>query len=55
MVTSDGLKKDPSVIKKPGKAKFCSLRYTAAVHSPWVVVDKRDGKKGREDTKTNSG
>eukprot|EP00752_Nemacystus_decipiens_P009091 g8117.t1 len=26
VATSDGLKKDPSVIKKPGKAKFCSLR-----------------------------
>ncbi|CAM9842669.1 unnamed protein product [Ectocarpus sp. 12 AP-2014] len=26
VATSDGLKKDTSVIKKPGKAKFCSLR-----------------------------
>lgn len=27
VATTDGLKKDSSVIKKPGNAKFCSLRF----------------------------
>ena len=30
VATFDGLKKDSGVIKKPGKAKFCSLRCIAS-------------------------
>lgn len=33
MATSDGLKKDTSVIKKPGNAKFCSLRFVLGFSS----------------------